>query len=64
MKAMAASGPAVIELILNDRTQQVTIPAGDWGEIPLKSVPFSQGANRLKILVKSGTAVLDWIAFD
>ncbi len=64
LRARAETGPAVVDLILNDRTQEVTIPQGDWSEITLKSMPFTQGVNRLKILVQSGTASLDWISFD
>lgn len=64
MSVRAEGGPAVVELTVNGSTQDVTIPEGDWGEISLKPMPLSRGASRLKVLVKSGTAHLDWIAFD
>jgi len=63
MKAKADGGPAVVELSVNGHTQDVTLTATEWSEVPLKAIPFSQGANRLKVLVKSGAVSLDWIAF-
>jgi hypothetical protein len=30
----------------------------------LKAMPFAQGANQLKVLVKSGAVFFDWIAFN
>jgi hypothetical protein len=59
-----ADGPAVVEIAVNDRTQEVTIPQGDWTELSLKAVPLSQGANQLKVRVKSGVAHLDWISLQ
>ena len=64
MKVRADGGPAVIELSANGHTQDVTLNATEWGEVPLKAILFSQGANRLKVLVKSGSVSLDWIAFN
>lgn len=64
MKAKANGGPAVIELSAGGRTQEVPLTGTDWSEVPLKAVSFSQGANRLKVLVKSGAVSLDWIAFN
>jgi endoglucanase len=63
LKAKAEGGPAVVELSSGGRTQEVTITGTDWREIPLQAISLSQGANRLKILVKSGVVSLDWIAF-
>jgi endoglucanase len=64
MKVKIDGGPAVIELSVNGHTQDVTLTGTDWSETSLKAMPFSQGANRLKVLVKSGTVSLDWIAFN
>jgi hypothetical protein len=64
MKAKAEAGPTVLELTLNGRSQELSVPQGDWAELPLKPLPFSQGVNRLKILVKSGVVHIDWIAFE
>lgn len=63
MKAKTQGGPAVVELSVNGHAQEVTISGTDWSELPLKAVPFAQGANRLKVLIKSGAVSLDWIAF-
>jgi hypothetical protein len=59
-----ADGPAVVELSINGHTEEVTLKGTEWSEIALKAMPFSQGANRLKFLVKSGVVSLDWIAFN
>lgn len=59
-----ADAPATIELTLNGHIQELSIPRGDWTELSLKAVPLARGANRLKILVKSGVAYLDWIALQ
>ncbi|MCX5644784.1 MAG: cellulase family glycosylhydrolase [Phycisphaerae bacterium] len=64
IKAKAEGGPAVVELSIGGRTQDVTIAGTDWSEVPLKAMPLSQGANRLKVLVKSGVVSLDWITFN
>jgi hypothetical protein len=64
VRAKTETGPATVELTINRRTQELDIPQGDWTELPLKAMPLSQGANRLRVLVKSGFAHLDWIAFQ
>ncbi|MBN1507402.1 MAG: cellulase family glycosylhydrolase [Sedimentisphaerales bacterium] len=64
MKAKTSGGPAVVELTMNDSTQDVTVTGTDWSEVPLKAIPFTQGTNRLKVLVKSGAVSLDWVAFN
>jgi len=63
MRARADGGPAVVELSIGGHAQDATITGSDWAEVALKAVPFSQGPNQLKLLVKSGTATLDWVAF-
>ncbi len=64
MRARADSGPAVVELSVGGHAQEATLTGADWAEVTLKAVPFSQGTNKLKLLVKSGMASLDWIAFE
>ena len=64
MKAKSEGGPAVVELSANGRTQEITVGGTDWSEVPLKAVPFSPGANRVKVLVKSGTLSFDWVTFN
>jgi len=64
VRAMAETSPASVELTINGHTQELLILKGDWGEIPLKTATLSQGVNRVRVLVKSGTARLDWIALN
>ncbi|MEN6429067.1 MAG: cellulase family glycosylhydrolase [Phycisphaerales bacterium] len=64
VRAKAESGPAAIELTVNSISQELPIPQGDWNEISGKAVTLSQGANRIKVLVRSGVAHLDWISLN
>ena len=64
MRVKVEGGPAVVELSLSGRTQDATLSGTEWSEIPLKALSFSEGANRLKFLVKSGAVSLDWLAFN
>jgi endoglucanase len=59
IRARADSGPAVVELSVNGRFQDVTLTGTDWSETPLKAIPFLQRANQLTFLVKSGTVSVD-----
>ena len=63
LRARGDGSPAVVELSIGGHAQDATITGSDWAEVALKAVPFSQGPNQLKLLVKSGTATLDWVAF-
>jgi len=64
VRARAETGPAILELTVNDRSQELLVPQGDWTEVSGKAVAFSRGANRIKALVKSGTVHLDWFALN
>ncbi|HNS19451.1 MAG TPA: cellulase family glycosylhydrolase [Sedimentisphaerales bacterium] len=64
VRAMAPAGPAVLELAVGGSAQELRIPQGDWTDIPAKAVALSRGANQIRVLVKSGTTHLDWIAVD
>lgn len=64
MRAKAEGGPTVVELSIGGRPQDVTIAGTDWSEVPLKAVSFSPGANRLKVVVKSGILSFDWVTFN
>jgi hypothetical protein len=61
VRARATNAPAVAELTIGEKTIQVNVTDNTWKEIKFGPVPFSRGANRLKWLVKQGTADLDWI---
>jgi endoglucanase len=64
LRARASGGPAVIELSIGGLAQDATITEEAWTDIPLKPMPLSEGTNRLQLTIKSGTAYLDWIAFE
>ncbi len=64
VRARSNGRPAIVELSLNGRIEAVTIAGTEWTDMPLKALPLSQGANQLKVLVKTGTVSLDWIAFN
>jgi endoglucanase len=60
----ADGAPAVIQLVMNSKPQeQVTIEQNQWTEVPLKPVSFVAGANRLRLLVKSGAVSVDCLSF-
>ena len=61
LRARAAGGPAEAELMIGERPLTVKISSNEWAEIKLGTAQFNRGANRLKWLVKQGTADLDWI---
>jgi endoglucanase len=60
-KAKAASGPAVAEITVGDEVRTVTLSDKGWNEVNLGTMAVSLGANKLKWVVKSGVADLDWI---
>jgi endoglucanase len=61
VRARATGAPAVAELSIGEKTVAVTVNDSAWKEIKLGAIQFSRGANRLKWVVKQGTADLDWI---
>lgn len=64
VKVKAVSAPAEAQLISGKQVRQVTITQNTWQEIKLDAIRLNRGANRLKFLVTSGTADLDWIALS
>ncbi len=64
VRAKAEAGPAVCELTINGRTQELAVPQGDWCEVSGKPAALSQGTNRIKLLVRSGVVHLDWISVN
>jgi hypothetical protein len=55
------SGPASLECSLGEQAQEIALPNGEWVELKLKAIHFSQGANRLRLLASQGTILVDWI---
>jgi hypothetical protein len=61
IRARATNAPAQVDLSVGEKTVGVTVSDSAWKELKVGAVQFSRGANRLKWLVKEGTADLDWI---
>jgi aryl-phospho-beta-D-glucosidase BglC (GH1 family) len=61
LKARAVGESAEVELMIGEHPLTVKISSNEWAEIKLGTAQFDRGANRLKWLVKQGTAELDWI---
>lgn len=56
--------PAVFELSVNGKAEDVTASADSWAEVQVKPIRLAAGPNRLKLLVKSGAAHFDWFQFE
>lgn len=61
VKAKAAGAPSTVEIQIGDEVKTVTLSGEKWNEINVGTVALAPGANRVKCVVKSGTADLDWI---
>ncbi len=61
VRVKAAVGPAEARIIVGDQVRTVMIPQNTWSEIELDAIALTQGTNRLKWLVTSGVADLDWL---
>ncbi|NOS70263.1 MAG: cellulase family glycosylhydrolase [Verrucomicrobia bacterium] len=61
IKVKATDGPAAAQLISGNQVRQLTITQNTWQEIKLNALTLKRGTNRLKFLVTSGVADLDWI---
>jgi Cellulase (glycosyl hydrolase family 5) len=61
VRARATNAPVVAELTIGEKAVGVNLTDTAWKEIKVGAIPFSRGVNRLKWLVKQGTADLDWI---
>jgi aryl-phospho-beta-D-glucosidase BglC (GH1 family) len=63
VKAKAESAPAVFQISVNGRSQELAVHDQDWVEIKLNPVRFLAGANQVKLSVKSGSVGVDWMDF-
>lgn len=61
IKVKAEGASAEAHLISANQVRQVTITQNTWQEIKLDAIRLNRGPNRLKFLVTSGVADLDWI---
>jgi len=64
VKAKAASGPVNVDIMVGDEVRTVTISDKGWNEINVGTVALASGANRLKCVVKSGVADVDWFELN
>ena len=63
IRAAAVNGPVLLELYMNKRKLKVVVSDTGFTEIDLGNVPVKQVGNTIRVLVKSGTVKLDWLAF-
>jgi hypothetical protein len=61
MRVKSVDAPAEVQLAVGNQVRRVPIPQKAWSEINLGSIALSQGTNRLRCLVTSGVADLDWL---
>ena len=59
----AEDAPSVFRFSIRQIEQTMPVIGGDWMEVDLGSVKLSEGANRFKIMVKSGMILFDWFRF-
>jgi endoglucanase len=64
VRAKAESIPAAFTFLLNGQNEDINVTRTDWVDIELDEVKFSEGTNRLKIAVSSGTVYFDWFNFE
>lgn len=64
LKARAGNAPASVEIAIGDEVRTLNLPDKNWNEIPIGTVTLSKGENRLKCIVKSGAADVDWIELN
>jgi endoglucanase len=64
VRARAESASAVCELSINGSSQEITANDQDWIEFKLKPVQLVAGGNQVKLSVKSGAAVFDWMSLQ
>jgi hypothetical protein len=64
VRAKSENGPATVEITVGDTVRTVTLSGNGWAEIPVGTVGLAQGANRLKCMVKSGAADVDWFELN
>ena len=60
-RVRAVDGPAEAQLAIGSQSLNLKLVANNWTEIQPGSLPFHHGSNRLKWIIKQGTADLDWI---
>jgi len=64
VKAKAERAPAVIQISVNDQSQELAVEDQNWVEIKLNPVSLLAGANQVKLSIKSGAVGVDWMEFQ
>jgi aryl-phospho-beta-D-glucosidase BglC (GH1 family) len=64
VRVRAESAPTVFELSINGNSQEITANDQGWVELKLKPIQLMAGGNQVKLSVKSGAAVFDWMNFQ
>jgi endoglucanase len=67
IRARADLAPTTLKVVANNQTDRgLSITAADksWQEIPVGRVKLTKGANRVKLMVESGVAAIDWLDFQ
>jgi len=58
------AGPAAIQLSVNDRTKDLMVTEANWMEVKVDAMRFNEGANRIRLEVKAGAVLVDWLDFE
>jgi hypothetical protein len=64
VRAKAGSIPAAFTVSLNGQNMHINVTETVWFDVKLDEMKFSEGINRLKVAVSSGTIYFDWINFE
>ena len=64
IRVKAVKTPAVLQLTINDQSQEINITVNDWREIKAKPAKFIQNGNQFKMFIKSGAASIDWLNIE
>ena len=64
VKARAEGAPAVFQISVNGKSQELTLDDQNWVEIKLDPVSLLAGANQVKLSIKSGSVGVDWMEFQ
>jgi len=64
IRASAATGPAQLILLINNKKTAFTVSKKDLGELTVGDFYLNKGDNKIRILVKSNNLKLDWIKFN
>ena len=64
VKVKAETAPTVIQLSVDDLTNDLSLAESGWVEIKINTLRFNEGANRIQLSVKRGAVCVDWLDFE